>query len=205
MTADGNPAPVYKWTTPQVLDGRLTGQTIAFIVGLALVCFALAGLLLSVFFVRETHGHARHESTLLNGTAAPAADQPSFAQILLLTSWKDRALFAASHRQGERVVRLLTAASAAAEHVGWRCVRVDVELDVTVRSPTPRPPGDATKFLGGIADVLQGRKADQGVDLSHLDQLAGFALFDDDSQVREIAYRVVVDSVPSYTVLVTLR
>jgi MFS family permease len=60
------------------------------------VAFALAGLILSVFFVRETQGHARHESTLLNGTTAPAANQPSFAQILLLTSWKDRALFSAS-------------------------------------------------------------------------------------------------------------
>jgi MFS family permease len=60
------------------------------------VAFGLAGLIVSVFFVRETHGHARHESSLLNGTAAPAANQPSFAQILLLTSWKDRALFAAS-------------------------------------------------------------------------------------------------------------
>jgi MFS family permease len=60
------------------------------------VAFALAGLILSVFFVHETHGHARHESTLLNGTAAQAADKPSFAQILLLTSWKDRALFASS-------------------------------------------------------------------------------------------------------------
>jgi len=60
------------------------------------VVFALAGLILSVFFVRETHGHARHESTLLNDSPAPTVDQPSFAQILLLTSWKDRALFAAS-------------------------------------------------------------------------------------------------------------
>ncbi len=60
------------------------------------VAFALAGLILSMFFVRETHGHARHESTLLSGTVVPAADQPSFVQILLLTSWKDRALFASS-------------------------------------------------------------------------------------------------------------
>lgn len=60
------------------------------------VVFALAGLLVSVFFVRETHGHARHEATLLDGAAAPAPDKLSFAQILLLTSWKDRALFAAS-------------------------------------------------------------------------------------------------------------
>jgi MFS family permease len=60
------------------------------------VVFALAGLIVSVFFVRETHGHARHESSLLNGSAAPAPDQPSFGQLLLLTSWKDRALFSAS-------------------------------------------------------------------------------------------------------------
>jgi MFS family permease len=60
------------------------------------VAFALAGLFLSVFFVRETQGHARHESSLLSGTAAPAANQPSFGQIFVLTSWKDRALFSAS-------------------------------------------------------------------------------------------------------------
>jgi MFS family permease len=60
------------------------------------VAFALAGLILSVFFVRETHSHARHESTLLNAAAAQPTDQPSFTQILLLTSWKDRALFASS-------------------------------------------------------------------------------------------------------------
>src|SRR5262245_32129617 len=60
------------------------------------VVFALAGLIVSLLFIRETHGHARHESSLLNSAAAPAADQPSFAQILLLTSWKDRALFSAS-------------------------------------------------------------------------------------------------------------
>src|SRR5262249_19271851 len=60
------------------------------------IAFALAGLILSVFFVHETRGHARHESTLVNGITAQPADQPSFAQILVLTSWKDRALFASS-------------------------------------------------------------------------------------------------------------
>jgi MFS family permease len=33
---------------------------------------------------------------MLNGTAAQPADQPSFGQIFVLTSWKDRALFSAS-------------------------------------------------------------------------------------------------------------
>jgi MFS family permease len=60
------------------------------------VAFALAGLIVSIFFVRETQGHARHESRLLDGAAAQPANQPSFAQILVLTSWKDRALFSAS-------------------------------------------------------------------------------------------------------------
>jgi MFS family permease len=58
------------------------------------IAFAVAGLLLSVLFVRESHGHAQHEAQLV-GRAADTR-QPSFAHILLLTSWKDRALFASS-------------------------------------------------------------------------------------------------------------
>ena len=60
------------------------------------VAFALLGLGLSVF-VRETHGHARHEARLMapdRRATEPGRGQPSFAQVLLLTSWKDRALFA---------------------------------------------------------------------------------------------------------------
>jgi MFS family permease len=66
------------------------------------VAFALAGLLLSAFFVRESRGHARHEARLVDhsadiATAATAsAKPPSFAQIFLRTSWRDPALFAAS-------------------------------------------------------------------------------------------------------------
>ena len=74
------------------------------------VVFALAGLLLSIFFVRESHGHARHEAALLARqsnhapqTAQQATDQAaqgptalSFKEIFLLTSWKDRRLFAVS-------------------------------------------------------------------------------------------------------------
>src|SRR5256885_509744 len=74
------------------------------------VVFALAGLLLSIFFVRESQGHARHEAALLARqsnhapqTAQQATDQAaqghtalSFKEIFLLTSWKDRRLFAVS-------------------------------------------------------------------------------------------------------------
>ena len=39
----------------------------------------------------------------------------------------------------------------------WNRASDDVALEVTLRSPTPRPPGSATNYLGGIGDVLQGR------------------------------------------------
>lgn len=63
------------------------------------VVFALAGLILSWLFVRESHDHARHEARLVAQTPAaesPAERPPTFAHVLLLTSWKDRALFSAS-------------------------------------------------------------------------------------------------------------
>ncbi|MFL5591355.1 MAG: MFS transporter [Ktedonobacteraceae bacterium] len=71
--------------------------------------FALAGLLLSLLFVRESHGHARHEAALLAtaaGQTEGSAEQiqrpdhrpapPSFKEIFWLTSWKNRTLFGVS-------------------------------------------------------------------------------------------------------------
>jgi MFS family permease len=72
-------------------------RPVPFIPGLA---FAALGLLLSIFFVRETRGHAEHEArSATSNSQFPTpnpASAPSFAEILLLTSWKDRALFAVS-------------------------------------------------------------------------------------------------------------
>jgi len=55
-------------------------------------CFAAAGLLLSVIFVRETLRHVHLEA----GRVTAENEQRRFAEILLLTSWKDRALFCVS-------------------------------------------------------------------------------------------------------------
>jgi MFS family permease len=67
-----------------------------FLLGIA---FALAGLVLSIFFVRESQGHARQEARSLaidpERDAGPSV-QPSFRDILLLASWRERALFSAS-------------------------------------------------------------------------------------------------------------
>lgn len=60
------------------------------------IAFALLGLGLSILFVRETHAHARHEALLNEVEPDQRPAQPGFREILLLTSWKDRALFAVS-------------------------------------------------------------------------------------------------------------
>jgi MFS family permease len=58
------------------------------------IVFAVLGLLSSIFLVRETRGHAQAEAS--HRPAGARAEQPSFSQIFVLTSWKDRALFAVS-------------------------------------------------------------------------------------------------------------
>jgi MFS family permease len=62
------------------------------------VVFALSGLILSIFFIHETHYHARQEARTFELPLAPpsSSQTPSFSEIFLLTSWKDRALFAVS-------------------------------------------------------------------------------------------------------------
>src|SRR5205814_4099613 len=56
------------------------------------IAFAMVGLLLSVFAVRDTHGYARAEARQRGSEQS----HPGFARVFLLTSWLDRALFAAS-------------------------------------------------------------------------------------------------------------
>jgi MFS family permease len=55
---------------------------------------ALSGLFLSAVFVRETLHHVQAEAR--RPLASQRSEERSFGQILLLTSWKDRALFSVS-------------------------------------------------------------------------------------------------------------
>jgi MFS family permease len=65
------------------------------------IVFALSGLILSIFFVHETHAHAKqeaqaavsHSDLLLLSSSAP---KPSFREVFWLTSWKNRTLFSVS-------------------------------------------------------------------------------------------------------------
>lgn len=62
------------------------------------IVFAMAGLLMSLLFVRESHGHAAQESIQLRKPTKMAAGSQSlsFWRVLWLVSWKDRNLFSAS-------------------------------------------------------------------------------------------------------------
>ncbi len=64
-----------------------------FFLGMA---FAGLGLGLSTLFVRETRGHARHEARDHAGTSAEAHGGLSTREVFLLTSFKEKALSAAS-------------------------------------------------------------------------------------------------------------
>jgi MFS family permease len=55
--------------------------------------FAVAGLVLSVFFVQDTRGHAQQE-VALHHAPSPRTPRPSFGEIFMLTSWRNRSLFA---------------------------------------------------------------------------------------------------------------
>ncbi len=62
------------------------------------VAFALCGLVLSLFFVCESHTYAALEAaqTPIARPAEEAARAPSFGEVFVRTSWKDRTLFAVS-------------------------------------------------------------------------------------------------------------
>ncbi len=59
------------------------------------VVFAVAGLLLSVFTVHDSHGHARREAAL-HGADVTRPAGPSFGEVFALSTWRDRRLFATS-------------------------------------------------------------------------------------------------------------
>ena len=64
------------------------------------IVFALSGLVLSIFFVHETHAHANHEAQASTSQSdlllASSGQKPSFREIFWLTSWKNRNLFSVS-------------------------------------------------------------------------------------------------------------
>jgi hypothetical protein len=112
-----------------------------------------------------------------------------------------KSLLSAGHGQANRVRLLLLAAQrACAEQAFVPINEGGLALDVVVRAPIP-PPGDATNYLGGVADVLQD-KAGCTLSLHHLGDLAAVRLYSNDRQIRQVSYREQVANEAGYTVTV---
>ena len=95
-------------------------------------------------------------------------------------------LFSPKHTDHRRVVELLRKAEQALGESAWnQTEKRPVGLELVITAPEPEAiPGDATNYLGGVADVLQANRVN--ADLSHLGGLAEASLFHDDRQIREV-------------------
>jgi len=77
-----------------------------------------------------------------------------------------------------------------------------VSLELIMRG-NGRPPGDATNYLGGVADVLQAKKGHVMIDLGHLGELRDVALYVNDRQINRVGYSEEAAERTSYVVRVT--
>ncbi|MGQ0604110.1 MAG: MFS transporter [Anaerolineales bacterium] len=115
--------------------------------------FAGLGLLLSIFFVRETLGYAKNEATQTQGNGGITS--PSFSQIFWLTSWKDRALFSAS--QAGMVNNLNDGMVWGLVPIFLAGAGLPLEAIALVAATYPGVWGMTQLFTGGLSDRL-GRK-----------------------------------------------
>lgn len=115
-----------------------------------------------------------------------------------------KSIFARGGKYEPRVRALLEAALSEMRRLdfsgfGEAALRMEVQL----HTGPGEPPWDATNYLGGITDVLESkakRKVAQPGSVDHLEDLAEFGLFDDDRQIKEIAYREVDGDEAHYSV-----
>jgi hypothetical protein len=111
-------------------------------------------------------------------------------------------LLSAAHKQARQVRSLLEAARAAANSAGWKCVPGLVSLELIVRG-NGRPPGDATNYLGGVADVLQATKDHVMIDFGYLGELRDVALYVNEGQTNRVGYSEEAAERTPYVVRVT--
>ncbi|MXY98017.1 MAG: hypothetical protein F4Z29_09780 [Gemmatimonadetes bacterium] len=101
-----------------------------------------------------------------------------------------KSIFNPEHPRHPLVRALLAAAGDAIAASGWRClgsgVPIGLELVVSRRAAL-NGRADPANYIGGVCDVLQADR--QGVAPSWLGAHAASALYENDSQVREIHYR----------------
>lgn len=108
-------------------------------------------------------------------------------------------MLGASHSHAPRVRLLLEAARQAIEKGASPLGDSPIGLELVLRCSRDRNRSDATNYLGGVADVLEG-KAHRSGQLDHLDELARVALYDNDRQIEVINYSWQSALEPSFTV-----
>lgn len=101
-----------------------------------------------------------------------------------------KSIFNPEHSRHSLVRALLSAAGDVIAVSGWRLVEsplpIGLELVVSRRAALDGG-ADPANYIGGVCDVLEAER--QNVPPSWLGELARHALYENDSQVREIHYR----------------
>jgi hypothetical protein len=118
-----------------------------------------------------------------------------------------KSVFARGGRYETRVLALLSAAESEMRRRGFHGFgSANLKLEVEVHTGPGEPPWDVTNYLGGISDVLESkakRLIAQPGSVDHLGPLAEIGLYDDDRQIKEIAYREVEGPRSQYIVTVS--
>lgn len=111
---------------------------------------AVAGLFLSIFFVHETHGHARHEAK-----GAGGAEHVPFKEIFTRTSYKDPNLFSCS--QAGMVNNLNDGMAWGLFPLFFAAAQLSVERIAVLAATYPAVWGICQLFTGALSDRV-GRK-----------------------------------------------
>jgi hypothetical protein len=117
-----------------------------------------------------------------------------------------RSVFGVASKHHGRLLTLLEEAHRVKSARGFRGFgRSPICMEVEARAPAGQQLGDATNYLGGIADALEVKRyrIKTSGSLDHLGYRKEVGLYDNDSQIKEVRYREVESDRASYTV--TLR
>jgi hypothetical protein len=106
------------------------------------------------------------------------------------------------HPHATRVRSLLSAARAAIGQPGFTPTSDPVAMELVVHTTAGQRLSDATNYLGGVADVLE-NKASRGP-LQHLGDLAAVKLYENDRQIKQVAYREIIGDRNFYSVTMRL-
>src|SRR5215218_7027853 len=108
-------------------------------------------------------------------------------------------LLAARNPHTPRVLTLLRAARREARRRGFQGFgSAPIGLELRVACDREHGRSDATNYLGGVGDVLDGKARRRN--LEHLGDLASFGLYADDRQIEEVHFRWESSQTPSYSV-----